>query len=339
MAKHKAPTSVTIAPTVEKSGFASFVERTWKLAAIIVCALVAVIIYWEYSHQSRRAEDDRSWERMTALASPDPTTKILVGSAKELAELEAQVKGSQAAPWALYVAAHSALAKRAFDEAKSAIQAIRTQYPEHPLVVEKFRFEGQASAVAPVDLLQQRTLEMEAWVAAHPGLYQNPALPEGAPRVRLNTDRGAIVLGLDPTRAPKHVENFLKLAREGYYTGTKFHAIVKQSMIQGGDPNSAQGPVETWGKGGPDYKVEFEENDLKHFAGSLCAVTEPGSRSSSGSMFGIVTNDTHLLDGQSVVFGRVVEGLDVVTQIELSPIVEGTMRPTDPVVIQSAEVL
>ncbi len=339
MAKHKAATSVTIAPTVEKSGFASFVERTWKFAAIATLALVAVIIYWEYSHQSQRAEDDRSWERLTALASQDPTSKILVGSAQELSALEAQVKGSQAAPWALYVAAHSALAKRAFVEAKATLSELRTRYPDHPLVAETFRFESQASPVSPVDLLQQRTLELEAWVGAHPGLYQNPALPEGSTRVRLNTDRGAVVLGLDQTRAPKHVENFLKLAREGSYTGTKFHAIVKGSMVQGGDPNSIQGAVETWGKGGPDSKLEFEENDLRHFAGALCAVTEPGSRSSSGSMFGIVTTDSHMLDGQNVVFGRVLEGLDVVTQIELGSVVEGTTRPTDPVVIQSAEVL
>lgn len=339
MAQHKAPTAVTIAPTVEKSSFALLVERTWKFAAVVVLAVAATIIYWVYSHQTRRAQADQSWERLMQLASPDPATGILIGPAKELAALEPQVKETQAGPWTLFIAAHSAVAQRQFAEAKSALSELRREYPEHPLASETFPFESQSAALSPVAALETRTLDVEAWVAAHPGLYQNPPLPEGSPRVRLNTDRGPIVIGLDSSRAPKHVENFLKLVREGYYTGTKFHAISKGSMIQGGDPNSAQGDVSSWGKGGPDYKLGFEENDLKHFAGVLSSVSEPGSRVSSGSQFAITTGDVHALDGQSVVFGVVLEGLDVASQIELGSVVEGTARPTDPVAIQSAEVL
>ncbi len=338
MAQHKAPTSVTIAPTSEKSGFAAFVERTWKPAAAIVAVLVAVIIYWEYSHQSRRAEDDRSWERLTQIATPDSVTRTLTGPPAELAALAPQIKGSQAAPWALYMAANSALATRAFDEAKAAIAQLRSAYPDHTLVKTPYPYESGAS-LSPVQLLEQRAAELEAWVKARPNLFANPPLPEGSPRVRLNTDRGAIVLGLDQTRAPKHVENFLKLAREGYYTGTKFHALVKGSMIQGGDPNSIQGEASTWGKGGPDYKLDREENDLKHFSGAVCSITAPGSKSSHGSLFGIVTADSHMLDMQNVVFGQVLEGLELARQIEGGAVVEGTSQPVDPVTIQSAEIL
>jgi cyclophilin family peptidyl-prolyl cis-trans isomerase len=139
--------------------------------------------------------------------------------------------------------------------------------------------------------------------------------------------------------APKHVENFVKLCREGFYNGTKFHRVMRGFMIQGGDPNSREGAPETWGAGGPDYKVAHEESGLAHFAGYLSAAKKTGEKESSGSQFFITTGDAHHLDGQHVVFGKVLDGLDVVGTIESSAVVEGTDRPVNPVSIQTVEIL
>lgn len=339
MAQHKAPTAVTIAPTQERSGFALWIDRYWKHIGLVAVLIAGGILYYQYSHKVRQVESDLSWEKLMSVAVEDPNTMMITGSPAELLAIEAQVKGQDAAPWALYIAATSALTRRQFDEAKDSLNRLRQSYPTHSLVVEKYTLDGKEGTRSLVEELEQRLEAQRAWVQSHPALFQNLDLPADAPRVRLNTDRGAIVLGLYSSLAPKHVENFLKLVREGFYKGTKFHRVLKGMMIQGGDPNSVQGESSTWGQGGPGYKLEREENDLKHFAGVLSAAKQQGDTQSSGSQFFITTGEVHPWDGQYVVFGKVLEGLDVVSKIESGTVVTGTDRPEDPATIQSAEVL
>jgi cyclophilin family peptidyl-prolyl cis-trans isomerase len=339
MAQHKAPTAVTIAPTHEKSGIALWIDQYWKHIAILAVLLSGTILYIQYHHETRKVESDLSWEKLMSVATEDTTTRMLSGSPADLSDVEQQVRGQDAAPWALYLAASSALSRRQFDEAKAYAARLRQSYPTHQVVSEKHAFETGAEPRSLLDELDRRIAAQQAWVANHPTLFQNPELPPDAPRVRINTDRGAIVVGLYANAAPKHVENFLKLVREGFYKGTKFHRVVKGFMIQGGDPNSIQGDVATWGQGGPGYKLDREENDLKHFTGVLSAAKQQGETQSSGSQFFITTGEAHHLDGQHVVFGKVIDGMDVVRKIEAGAIVPRTERPEDPVTIQSAEVL
>jgi cyclophilin family peptidyl-prolyl cis-trans isomerase len=97
--------------------------------------------------------------------------------------------------------------------------------------------------------------------------------------------------------------------------------------------------VSTWGRGDPGYNVEAEPSDLLHFAGYLSAAKKPGESASSGSQFFITTADRHDLDGNYVVYGKVLEGMETVEAIEAGAPVEGTGRPINPVRIQSTEVL
>ncbi|WP_307730733.1 peptidylprolyl isomerase [Alkalicoccobacillus gibsonii] len=124
---------------------------------------------------------------------------------------------------------------------------------------------------------------------------------------------GEIVMELYPDVAPKTVENFVKLASDGFYNGLTFHRVIPGFMIQGGDPEGN-------GTGGPDHSVEGEfssngfENNLSHERGvvSMARSQDPDS---AGSQFFIVVEDSTFLDGDYAAFGKVTEGMDVVDEI------------------------
>jgi cyclophilin family peptidyl-prolyl cis-trans isomerase len=156
--------------------------------------------------------------------------------------------------------------------------------------------------------------------------------------VRFQTSKGPIVFGLYSDRVPQQVEAFLKLCRDGAYTNTKFHQIERGSFVQGGDPNTVAGEPESWGQGGNAEGIEGESDpQLRHFKGSLVAWRAPGAKRSHANQFLITTSNQHHRDGQSVVFGRVLEGEATLEAIETSPVVDG--KPQDPAVIEAVEVL
>ncbi|SFC32310.1 peptidylprolyl isomerase/peptidyl-prolyl cis-trans isomerase B (cyclophilin B) [Flexibacter flexilis DSM 6793] len=125
---------------------------------------------------------------------------------------------------------------------------------------------------------------------------------------------------------PQHKENFLKLAKSGFYDGTTFHRIIKNFMIQGGDPNSKNSNANDDGAGGPGYTVpaEFLPN-RKHVLGALAAARMGDNvnpkKESSGSQFYLVENPsgTHFLDSNYTVFGQTVMGIDVIHKIAEQP--------------------
>jgi peptidyl-prolyl cis-trans isomerase B (cyclophilin B) len=338
MAQHKAPTAVTFAATTEKQGLALLVDRYWKLALGLAVAVTAVILYFEFRAEAARAARDEQWQALLAKTSPDGMGG-LTGAPSELGTVADQLQGSEAGAWALYVAAKSAAEKKDFDAALASLSRFRTLFPSHPLLQEGLATDSSGKPVSPVAALEQRVQAQKEWAAAHATLFANPAPPADAPRVRFHTDKGTITVQLYPNLAPKHVENFLKLVREGFYAGTKFHGIRKGSFVLGGDPNSKDADVSHWGEGGPGYGVDSEETGLKLFAGALAAWKKPGDTQSSGSQFLITVADAHALDSQYVVFGKVTDGMDAVAKVEASPLVPSTERPEDPTTIQSAEVL
>jgi cyclophilin family peptidyl-prolyl cis-trans isomerase len=177
---------------------------------------------------------------------------------------------------------------------------------------------------------------MARFVGERPHWFQNPALPEGSPRVRLETSVGSIELGLYEDRAPGHVANFLRLVDEGFFEGIKFHRVIPDFMIQSGDPNTRDMDPATWGQGGPGYKLDAEHSDLRHVRGALAAAKMGADIQSSGSQFYITTGTPHHLDGQHTVFGGVISGWDTIQRIEQAPRVEGTDRPREPVSIVRA---
>lgn len=118
-----------------------------------------------------------------------------------------------------------------------------------------------------------------------------------------------------PQLAPKTVTNFNKLVQSGFYDHLLFHRIVPGFVIQGGDPNSIDRENrQIWGTGGPGWKINAEFNELKHSRG-IVSMARSHDPDSAGSQFFIVIKDSYFLDGQYAVFGKVLEGMDIVDKI------------------------
>ena len=130
----------------------------------------------------------------------------------------------------------------------------------------------------------------------------------------IETNFGNIVIQLFPDVAPGHVENFVKLAQDGFYDGSTFHRVIPGFMIQGGDPNSKDDDRSNDGQGGPGYTIKAEFSDVPHKRGilSMARAQDPNS---AGSQFFIVVADSNFLDGQYTVFGEVIEGMEVADKI------------------------
>jgi peptidyl-prolyl cis-trans isomerase B (cyclophilin B) len=144
----------------------------------------------------------------------------------------------------------------------------------------------------------------------------------------MQTNQGTISLELFDEDAPKTVENFVKLARDGFYDGVVFHRVIPDFMVQGGDPTGT-------GSGGPGYQFEDEFNDHPVERGAL-AMANAGPNT-NGSQFFIVTADAcPWLDGKHTVFGRVASGMDVVDAISKLE-TDARDRPRDDVRIESIE--
>jgi peptidyl-prolyl cis-trans isomerase B (cyclophilin B) len=139
------------------------------------------------------------------------------------------------------------------------------------------------------------------------------------PYATIHTAYGAMKIELWPDVAPKTVENFVKLSKQGFYDGTAFHRIVAGFMIQGGDPltkDPANAPH--YGTGGPGYTIRAEFNDRPHVRGviSMARSSDPHS---AGSQFFICHGDARFLDRQYTAFGKLVSGDDVLERIAQTP--------------------
>jgi cyclophilin family peptidyl-prolyl cis-trans isomerase len=134
------------------------------------------------------------------------------------------------------------------------------------------------------------------------------------------TDLGTFRFEFAPDKAPKHVEHFIKLAREGFYDGGGFHRAVAYGIIQGGDPGlkNPKTPRNLWGSGGLN-QLAGEFSDLKHERGTVSTVSIPDKKDSDGAQFFVCVSPQPPLDGKFSAFGRVTEGMDVVEKISQSP--------------------
>ena len=130
----------------------------------------------------------------------------------------------------------------------------------------------------------------------------------------IETNFGNIVIQLYPDVAPGHVENFVKLAQDGFYDGTTLHLVIPDFMIQGGDPNSKDEDRSNDGQGGPGFTINAEFSAVPHKRGIL-SMARAQAPNSAGSQFFIVVKDSNFLDGQYTVFGEVIEGMDVADKI------------------------
>lgn len=135
----------------------------------------------------------------------------------------------------------------------------------------------------------------------------------------IKTTAGDMVIQFWPDVAPKTVENFKKLAREGFYDGTAFHRVIKGFMIQGGDPLTKDASKEdAWGTGDPGYKIKAEFNDRPHERGVI-SMARSADPDSAGSQFFICHGSPRFLDHQYTAFGKLIKGDDVLEKIATTP--------------------
>lgn len=137
-------------------------------------------------------------------------------------------------------------------------------------------------------------------------------------RAVIETKSGNIELRFFPDVAPTHVNNFIELAKKGFYDGTIFHRVIPGFMIQGGDPNSKDSDKSRHGMGGPGYTVKAEFNDKPHKRGTL-SMARSANPDSAGAQFFICVADAPFLDRQYTAFGEVVSGMDVADKIVSQP--------------------
>ncbi len=156
--------------------------------------------------------------------------------------------------------------------------------------------------------------------------------------VAMKTNKGDITLELYPDQSPNTVANFVKLAKSGFYDGTLFHRVIKDFMIQGGDPLTKSQP-KNWsvhGTGGPGYTFADEINDIKLEEGVL-AMANSGPNTNGSQFFIVTAKATPWLDGKHTVFGRVTNGMRVVRDIESAATGQND-HPLDDIKILSVKV-
>src|SRR3989344_2578120 len=180
-----------------------------------------------------------------------------------------------------------------------------------------------------------------AQVGAQPVTATNPPITntnnKEAMQAILKTNKGDITIEFFGDLAPKTVANFTKLAAEGLYNGTKFHRVIKDFMIQGGDPfTKDDSKADMWGMGGPGYKFADEIHAQNRNAVGTIAMANAGPNT-NGSQFFINVADNNFLDGKHTVFGKVTAGMEVVQAIEAVQTGSGD-RPVQAVVINSISV-
>lgn len=154
----------------------------------------------------------------------------------------------------------------------------------------------------------------------------------------IKTTAGEMVVEFWSDVAPKTVENFKKLSKDGFYNGTAFHRIIKGFMIQGGDPLTKDATKEAmWGTGDPGYKIKAEFNDRSHQRGVL-SMARSQDPDSAGCQFFVCLGDASFLDKKYTAFGKVIKGDDVLGKIGETPVVASAMgEPSKPTVRVAVE--
>jgi peptidyl-prolyl cis-trans isomerase B (cyclophilin B) len=159
----------------------------------------------------------------------------------------------------------------------------------------------------------------------------------------IKTSEGEMVFEFWPDVAPKTVENFKKLAKQGFYNGTAFHRIIKGFMVQGGDPLTKDPAQEArWGTGGPGYQIKAEFNSRSHQRGVI-SMARSNDPDSAGSQFFIVLGDASFLDGKYTAFGKLIKGDDVLGKIGDTPVARGgggeASKPTKRIEVERVDIV
>jgi cyclophilin family peptidyl-prolyl cis-trans isomerase len=234
-----------------------------------------------------------------------------------------------------------------FEEAAKAVESVLTAHPNSldALMVRALcqfnlhRFDEAIQTMETVQKHPEKTEQHARFAEEHikmsrdhgasfkqeVALREAEAKADDLPRVRFTTSKGAITLELFENEAPRTVANFIYLVEKKFYDGTRFHRVLSNFMAQGGDPNSRDNDPSNDGTGGPGYQFPDEKPPegrvaRRHFRGSLSMAN--AGPDTNGSQFFLTHLPTHWLNGGHVVFGRVIEGQDVVDALRVGDVLE-----------------
>jgi cyclophilin family peptidyl-prolyl cis-trans isomerase len=188
-----------------------------------------------------------------------------------------------------------------------------------------------AATVAATETAATETASAATTETAPPAQEDKPMSAYENKVAEIQTTAGDIHIRFFPDVAPNHVRNFIDLAQQGFYNGTKFHRVIPGFMIQGGDPNTKNSDTSMWGMGGSPNRLKAEFNNVKHKRG-IVSMARSNHPDSASSQFFIMVADYPSLDNNYSVFGQVTKGMDVADKIVSAP--RGAMdRPNNPVEI------
>ena len=167
---------------------------------------------------------------------------------------------------------------------------------------------------------------------------EEKSMAEPNPVVQIETNVGTFKVELFEDECPNTTANFIHIAEQGMYDGALFHRVIKDFVIQGGDPGTKSGPPALWGTGGPGWKIKCELGPHKHERGAL-SMAHAG-KDTGGSQFFVVLQRSHTahLDGMHTVFGKVIEGMDTIENIESAPLGPGD-RPVSKIAMTKVTVI
>ncbi|MEK7175699.1 MAG: peptidylprolyl isomerase [Patescibacteria group bacterium] len=208
----------------------------------------------------------------------------------------------------------------------------------NPQVLEDYKkldtpkiIDNQATSLTPQD--PSLTPQVENKIMQDENKKEMSQLNATVSRATLNTNKGKITIEFFSKETPKTVANFIKLSQENFYDGIKFHRVIKGFMIQGGDPlTKDDSKMNYWGQGGPGYAFEDEIHSKNKNNKGTISMANSGPNT-NGSQFFINVNDNNFLDTKHTVFGKVINGMDVVAKIENTP--TSSDRPIEAVTINS----
>ncbi len=233
--------------------------------------------------------------------------------AKAIAVLKAGKFDPAKTPQAFISLSDALFAEEQFVEAADALKMIPSDVLEKDVFVKLQVDES----------LKRRDGYEDIWLAEK-AVREKETAANDLPQAVIKTSRGEIVVELFENQAPNTVANFVKLAESGFYNGTKFHRVIPNFMAQGGDPNSKDGATGVPGQGDPGYCIPDEvgrDDERKHFTGTL-AMAKTAAPNTGGCQFYITVTPTPHLNGIHTVFGRTLNGLDIVRGLKQDDVIE-----------------